>query len=143
MTKYSCVTPFWDTVTCELDISGCPKEECIYSLTFHSEEYGSHQVYLIVFYVILLWHVNPVMFFLFILPTMISSESETCPLAWIGQSYRCDCKITSDKFLSQNDKYVISLCSESAVCQQLTNNFIPHLNSKLDLIKIVVSMSCL
>lgn len=34
MTKYSCVTPYWDTVTCELDISGCPKEECIYNLTF-------------------------------------------------------------------------------------------------------------
>lgn len=80
--------------------------------------------------------------FFFILPTMISSEGETCPLARINQSYRCDCKITSDKYLSEYDKYVISLCITKSDCHQLTNNFVPHLNSKLDLIKIVVIVSC-
>lgn len=84
---------------------------------------------------------NHVMIFFFsILP--MSPQNWTCSLARIDQSYRCDCKITEFKFLSENDKYVISLCTGSD-CHQLTDNFIPHLNSKLDLIKIVVSVSCL
>lgn len=44
------MTPYWDTVTCELDISGCPKEECIYRLTFSSKDeykYVSHQYVLL------------------------------------------------------------------------------------------------
>lgn len=44
--------------------------------------------------------------------------------------------------MSEYDEYIITLCTESG-CHQLPNNFIPHLNSKLDLIKIVVSVSCL
>lgn len=72
----------------------------------------------------------------------MSPQNWTCSLARIDQSYRCDCKITEDECLSQVDKYVISLCTGSD-CHQLTNNFIPSLNSKLDLIKIVVSVSCL
>lgn len=84
---------------------------------------------------------NPVIFFFFILPTMISSRNWNCPLARIDQSYRCDCKITDYKYLEESDEYVISICNGSD-CHQLTNNFKPHLNSKLDLIKIVVSVSC-
>ncbi|XP_042345045.1 interleukin-21 receptor-like [Plectropomus leopardus] len=92
---YSCVSAYWDTVTCVLNISGNPEEQSntTYSLTFVDGWGDGLEI--------------------------------PCPLVVMNHSHICVCKVkgNSDRFCN-SDKYDINLCHNSN-CHPVTKAFEP------------------
>ncbi|KAL3059955.1 hypothetical protein OYC64_014537 [Pagothenia borchgrevinki] len=80
---YSCVTAYWDTVTCVVNITGIPvgQTNTSYNLIF-TNTWGSRPTY-------------------------------HCPLVERNHTYSCVCKVIEDSYIGGDNNYDIDLCHES------------------------------
>ncbi|XP_067367824.1 uncharacterized protein [Channa argus] len=98
----SCVSAYWDTVSCVLNITGNPVEpfNTTYSLKF-STSAGIFRI------------------------------TYSCALVWMNPSYHCDCKVTNGSTLLMSlNKYNVDICNNSG-CWSLMRNFNPSKNIQL------------
>ncbi|KAK5922047.1 hypothetical protein CgunFtcFv8_019352 [Champsocephalus gunnari] len=93
---YSCVSSYWDTVTCVVNITGIPvgQTNTSYNLTFTDTDPDPE------------------------------GPTDHCPLVERKHTYSCVCKVTEGLYIGGDYYYDIALCHESG-CHPVTQTFNP------------------